>query len=192
MQGNAQSNNAAIQELLDSDTVSTLKPWYIPAEYPRYVFSQTWKDSYLEFVSNKKFRLVKQNTNDRDSLFVTGDYLFDYSNNLLYLKFTDDVSLESYEMVFHVEYYKLKKIKRKRPKTGSGAIHPNLYPKEHWTFYAYVIIPKLPIRARKNLRHWNGMLEMYRYVGATWDMPIAEILKCETVNSGYTVVQSGR
>ena len=109
MTGYGQNNIA-----YNTDFVSTLKPWYIPAEYTWYdLSSETWNDSYLEFDANNKFRLVKRNTNDRDFLFVTGDYLFNYSNNLLYLKFTDSVSLESYEMVFDIAYCKLKRKKLK-------------------------------------------------------------------------------
>ena len=173
----------------------TLKPWYIPAEYPAYkMYFDTWKDSYLEFAANNKFRLVKRHTSGRNFLFVTGDYLFDYSKKLLYLKFADSVSFESYEMVFDVEYCKEKRKKMKH-KTVSGGIHPKdlgINPKKKfWISYirVYVIKPKLPIRARKNLRHWNGTLNMNRYIGATWDMPIAEILNCEKVNSGVVSVQ---
>ena len=190
MQGHAQSNNAAMRKLSDSDTVSTLKPWYIPTEYPRYdLLSETWDGSYLEFAANNKYRLVKRHTSGRNFLFVTGDYLFDYSKKLLYLKFTDSVSLESYEMVFDVEYckekWKWKKIKR----DYKGGLMPGT---KIWTLISYKKIPRLPIRARKNLRNWNGTLNMNRYVGATWDMPIAEILNCETVESGIVRVQSDR
>ena len=168
----------------------TLKPWYIPTEYLRYdLLSETWDDSYLEFAANNKFRLVKRHTSGRNFLFVTGDYLFDYSKNLLFLKFTDSVSLESYEMVFDVEYCKEKRKWKKIKKDYKGGL---MLRTEVWTLISYKEIPRLPMRARKNLRNWNGTLNMNRYVGATWDMPIAEILNCEIVFSGKARVQRDR
>lgn len=190
MQGHAQSNDTALQELSDSDTVSMRKPWYAsPGKYPKnYISHETWKGSYLEFAANNRCYLVKRSANDRariSSSFVSGDYLFDYSRKLLYLKFTDSTGLKSYEMVFKVAYLKEKRkmivIDRK------SAIFS--LEKVKSVFVYHEEIPKLPGRARKNLLHWDGVLNMYRYVGATWDIPIAEILKCETVNSGITYVQ---
>lgn len=196
MQGRTQNNNnisvSALQELSGKDTVTTQKPWYaLPNEYPMNdLSSETWKGAYLEFAANNKFHLVKRDTNDQEKAslpFVPGDYLFDYSNKLLYLKFTDSVSSESYEMVFKVAYWKEQRKTIKPVKTMG------IYPTEKFKqIFIYYKETRLPIKARKNLQHWNGILNMYRYAGATWGMPIAEILKCEAVKSGIIYVQSDK
>jgi len=198
MQGPAQSNNGvtvdSLQKLSDSDTVTTQRHWYAtPGKYPiSDIGSETWKDSHLEFAANNKFRLIKQNSNDEETslMFASGDYLFDYANKLLYLRFTDFASSKSNEMVFKVTYCKEKKRKIRIMPTKGGILYQSK--KTKYIFVYFKEISRLPIKTRKNLRHWNGALTMYRYVGVTWDMPITEISKCETVNSGITYVQKNR
>ena len=196
MQGHAQNNGnisvSALQKLSESHTVTTQKTWYaLPNEYPiNDLWSETWKGAYLEFAANNKFHLVRRNTDDQEKTalpFVSGDYLFDYPNELLYLKFTNSLNAESYEMVFQVAYCKEKRQKLSPVKTMG------IYPTEKSRqFFIYYKETRLPTKARKNLRHWNGVLNMYRYAGATWNMPVAEILKCEAVKSGIVYVKSDR
>lgn len=148
--------------------------------------SEVWKYSQLEFAKNNKFRIVKlAEKYEKEEEFQSGDYLFDPTDKLLYLRFADSTNSKSCEMVFRLTYYKEFEQDMKKIYQGKSEV----YWQEKIIYILLHKIPEPPKRAKKNLRHWNGVLGLARCVGATWSMPVPEILKCETIDSGKICVR---